>query len=172
MINFEGFMSVIDAVGGVTVNNRHASGSGGFTFPEEPVDLTGESALVFVRERKNLPEGDFSRAERQRDVTRAIISKLMSRGLLTNPGMFRDAVTTLGPNFTVDEALTNQAIIDLGLSMRITGAEDIKSLQAPTAGFGTSSDGQSYVKVDEALLAELAAALRSDTVADYVAAHG
>src|SRR5690606_32617652 len=99
----------------------------GFTFPAGPVDLTGESALVYVRERKNLPEGDFSRAERQRDVTKAIVSKLMSRGVLPNPGMFRDAVTTLGPAFRVDAGLDNQTIIDTGLSMRIGGGEDILS---------------------------------------------
>lgn len=167
VINFEGFMGVIDAVGGVTVNNKHASGSGGFTFPKGQVELTGESALVYVRERKNLPEGDFSRAERQRDVTKAIVSKLMSRGVLTDPGMFRDAVTTLGPNFTVDAGFTNRAIIDLGLSMRITGGDDIVSLQAPTAGFGTSGDGQSYVRVDQEELDRLAAAMRADTMDDY-----
>ncbi|RMB61883.1 LCP family protein [Tessaracoccus antarcticus] len=172
IINFEGFMSVIDALGGVTVVNRHVSSSDGFDFPKGPVELTGESALRFVRERKNLPNGDFDRAERQRDVLKAIVSKLTSRGVLTNPGMFRDAVTTLGPNFTVDTGLDNNTIINLGLGMRINGGDDIKSLMAPTAGFGTSADKQSYVKVDGKKLDELATALRTDTMAEYYAANG
>lgn len=171
MIDFEGFMNVIDAVGGVTVNNKYASGSGGYSFPAGRVDLTGESALVYVRERYSLPEGDFSRAERQRDVIQAVVSKLTSRGVLANPGMFRDAVTTLGPNFTVDEGLTNSKIIDLGLDVGIGGGDDIVSLQAPTAGFGTSPDGQAYVRVDEEQLAEMATAMRDDTMDEYAEAH-
>lgn len=166
-IDFEGFVRVIDAIGGVTVHNRHASGSDGYTFPEGPVDLTGDSALVFVRERKNLPGGDLDRAERQRDVIRAIIDKLTSRGVLTNPGTFRDAITSLAPNFTVDSGLDNDRIVDIGRSMRIGGGEDVHSLQAPVAGHGTSSDGQAYLQVDEAKLAELAKALRNDTMAEY-----
>lgn len=172
LINFEGFISVIDAVGGVTVENRHASASNGFSYAKGPVELTGKSALNFVRERKNLSGGDFARAERQRDVLKAIVTKLTSKGVLTNPGMFRDAVTTLGPNFTVDSGLDNGTIVNLGLGMRITGGNDIKSLMAPEDGFGTSSDKQSYVKVDEAKLAQLSEALRNDTMADYFAANG
>lgn len=172
IINFEGFMNVIDALGGVTVENKQVSASNGFSFPKGPVELTGESALTFVRERKNLSDGDFGRAERQRDVLKAIVSKLTSRGVLTNPAMFRDAVTTLGPNFTVDSGLDNNTIINLGLGMRIKGGGDIKSLMAPTAGFGTSADNQSYVKVDGKKLDELAAALRNDTMDEYYAANG
>ncbi|MEO7586861.1 MAG: LCP family protein [Arachnia sp.] len=171
IINFEGFIRVIDALGGVTVENRHVSASNGFAYPRGPVELTGESALNFVRERKNLPNGDFDRAERQRDVLKAIVTKLTSRGVLTNPGTFREAITTLGPNFTVDSGLDNGTIVDLGLGMRIRGGDDIKSLVAPSAGFGTSSDKQSYVKVDGKKLDELATALRTDTMAEYYAAN-
>lgn len=171
LINFEGFMNVIDAVGGVTVVNREASSSNGFTFPVGEVELTGESALTFVRERKNLSNGDFGRAERQRDVLKAIISKLMSAGVLTNPGKFRDAVASLAPNFTVDTGLDNSRIVEIGLGMRITGGEDIKSLLAPIDGIGTSADGQSIVLVDGKRLDELAAALRADTMDEYYVAH-
>ncbi len=171
VINFEGFMNVIDALGGVTVTNRQASSSGGFSFPKGPVELTGESALQFVRERKNLNNGDFGRAERQRDVLKAIVSKLMSRGVLTNPGQFRDAVTTLAPNFTVDSGLDNSRIVDIGLGMRISGGDDIKSLLAPIDGIGTSSDGQSIVNVNGKKLDEMAAALRNDTMDEYYAAN-
>ena len=172
IINFEGFMNVVDALGGVTVNNRQASTSGGVSFPAGPVELTGETALKYVRERYNLPDGDFGRAERQRDVLKAIVGKLTSRGVLTNPSMFREAVTTLGPNFTVDSGLDNSTIINLGLGMRIKGADDIKSFLAPAAGFGTSSDKQSYVQVDGKKLDELAKALRTDTMDEYFAANG
>lgn len=167
MIDFEGFTRVIDAVGGITVYNRHASTIDGFTFPEGDVTLNGESGLKFVRNRYGLPGHDFDRSERQRDVIIAVLDKLTSRGVLTNPGMFRDAVTTLGPNFTVDQAFTNDKIIELGLQLRITGGKDVYSMLAPVGGYGVSSDKQQYIKVDEAKLAKLADAIRGDTVGEY-----
>lgn len=166
IIDFEGFTRVIDALGGVTVQNQHATSSGGYTFPKGQVELTGESALVFVRERYNLPAGDFDRAERQRAVVMAVVDKLASAGTLADPGKFRDAITTLGPNFTVDAGLTNQAIIDLGLGMG-TNATNIKSFQFPVAGTDTSSDGQSIVVVDSDRIVKLKEALRNDDMATY-----
>lgn len=167
VIDFDGFKHVIDALGGVTVHNRFPSAQGDHTFPEGDVFLDGESALRFVRERKNLPGGDLSRAERQREVFSAVADKLLSRDILTNPVAFRDSVTTLGENFTVDEELDNQGIFDLGRSLGLRRSGDIRLLQAPTAGFGTSADKQSYVRVDEAQLAALADALRNDTMDEY-----
>lgn len=166
VIDFEGFVRVIDALGGVTVQNRHASRSGGYSFPKGDVELTGESALVFVRERKNLPGGDFDRAERQRDVVIAVVDKLASAGTLTDPGKFRDAITTLGPNFTVDAGLTNQSIIDLGLGLG-ANARNIKSFQFPVAGTSTSADGQSIVVVDSDRIVQLKEALRNDSMSTY-----
>ena len=42
----------------------------------------------------------------------------------------------------------------------------------PTAGTGTSPDGQSIVLPDHAAIASIAAALAGGTLADYVAANG
>ena len=95
---------------------------------------------------------------------KAVIEKLVSADVLTDPVRFNEAIVELGSQFTVDDTFTNQEMIDLGLSMRITGGSDVVSLQAPTAGFGTSSDGQSYVAVDTDGLADLAEALRNDTM--------
>lgn len=170
IIDFEGFVRVIDALGGVTVYNEHASSSGGYTFPEGEVELDGDSALRYVRERKNLPGGDFDRAERQREVVMAVVNKLASAGTLTDPGKFRDAVTTLGPNFTVDAGLTNQTIIDLGLDLG-TNARNIKSFQFPVAGTDTSSDGQSIVVVDSERIVKLKEALRNDDMGSYFAQY-
>lgn len=169
MVDFEGFIRMVDAVGGVTVQNRYESSTGEYYFPAGEVTLTGDEALMFVRERKNLPHGDFDRAERQRDVIRAIVSKMMSRGVLTNPAKFRDIVTSLGRNFTVDEGFSDDEIVDLAMSMRITSGSDIKSFMVPVGEFATSSDGQAYVAVDEAGIAELSEALRADTVGEYFA---
>ena len=166
IIDFQGFIRVIDALGGVTVENKYPSSSQGYDFPAGEVELTGESALVFVRERYNLPNGDFGRAERQRDVVTAVVKKIASADTLTDPNKFREVVTTLGPNFTVDEALTNQAIIDLGMGMGLN-ARNVRSFQFPVTGTATSNDGQSIVLMDEEKVARLKEALRADDMASY-----
>lgn len=56
--------------------------------------------------------------------------------------------------------------------MRVESGGNVESLMAPTAGFGTSSERQSYVKVDGRKLDGLATALRTDTMAKYVATNG
>ena len=162
LIDFEGFVNVIDALGGVTVVNREESSSRGFDFPKGEITLSGEEALVFVRERKTLSNGDFGRAARQRDVIKAVLGKLASGGVLSDPGRFREAVTELGKNFTVDEGLTNDNIIRLGWELKGVSPSDIKSFQLPTAGFGWTDDRQSIVLVDQEKLEELRTALRAD----------
>lgn len=171
IIDFEGFVNVIDTLGGITVTNRHESTSRGFHFDKGEISLTGEAALIFVRERYDLPSGDFDRAERQRDVIQAVVKKLASAGTLADPGKFRDAVTTLGPNFTVDSGLTNDVIIDLAMNSQ-EALGNIRSMGFPNLGPGWSPDGkQSIVLLDDAKVAELAAAMRADTVGEYYEAQ-
>ncbi|NHB85241.1 hypothetical protein G7085_13050 [Tessaracoccus sp. HDW20] len=169
IIDFEGFVNVIDTLGGVTVVNREASSSNGFTFPKGEITLTGAEALVFVRERKNLSDGDFGRAARQRDVIQAVITELVSAGTVSDPIKFRNSVTKLGSNFTVDAGLTNDVIVDLGWQLRNFSPSEMHSFKLPTAGFATSSDGQSIVLVDEAKLTQLQEALRTDTLDEFYA---
>lgn len=171
IIDFEGFTHVIDALGGISVYNRTASSTGEYNFAKGQISLNGKEALMYVRERKNLPNGDFDRAERQRDVIQAVVKKLASAGTLTDPGKFRDAVTALGPNFTVDAALTNNAIVDLGLSSQ-EALGNIRSMAMPNLGPGWSPDGkQSIVTLNQRKVAELAQALRSDNFDEYYEAN-
>lgn len=121
------------------------------------ITLDDVAALIF---------GDIAR-----DVIKAVVSKLLSKGTLTDPSRFRDAVTALGPNFTVDKGLSNQKILELRAQMRITSGEDVKSFMAPIGPFGTSSDGQWYVSPERARLQQLATALRKDTMAEYAEGH-
>ena len=166
--DFTGFSNVIDAVDGVTVHNETHFTAHNFDFPEGDVELDGQRALAFVRERKTLPKGDLSRAEHQRDVLEAVAAKMISKGVLASPRKFRDSVTALGSNLVVDQSLDNDTIIKLGRSLDLTSPNDIHAFQAPTDGFGTSSDKQSYLKVHEEQLAELAEAMKTDTVDEYV----
>jgi LCP family protein required for cell wall assembly len=163
MVDFEGFMNLTESLGGVTVKN-------GFDYPKGEITISGEEALWFVRERKSLPNGDLDRAENQRKVIKAIVAKGLSPEVVANPTAFTAFIGGVAQHVTVDSSLTDQTIRDLAVSLRLS-ASDIHLLQAPISGFGTSTDGQSIDIVDEAQLAALGTAMKSDTMDAYVEAY-
>ncbi len=171
IINFEGFVGAINAIGGIDVYNSTPSQTNNYTFPEGTIHLDGEAALVFTRERYDLPNGDLDRARRQRDVVIAVVKKMLTPEVLADPSKFSSVLTTLAPYFTVDEGFTSKEITKLALSMRITGGDALRSLQAPLAGFATSDDGQSIDLIDEPTMKELNEALQNDTMDAYWQAH-
>lgn len=171
VIDFEGFMQLTDDLGGVTIVNQHASASRGYTFPEGKITISGDQALAYVRERYDLPNGDLDRAERQRLVVRAILSKGMSPEMVTDPKRFLTFAGDLAKHVSVDSGLTEQELRGTVVSLRMT-PDDLYQLQAPIAGFGTSPTKQSIDLVDTKKMAALSKALRSDTVADYRATYG
>lgn len=169
--NFEGFAEMTSALGGVTVDNPHPSHSGDTYFPAGEITVAGEDALAYVRERYDLPGGDFDRAERQRLVVQGILRKALSAEVLADPGRFTDFVTAFSRYLTVDEGLTNAELLRTGMSLRGLRADDIYVLQAPVSGVGTSADGQSIDIVDQERLAELQQALQEDTMDQYRARY-
>ncbi|MGI5952622.1 MAG: LCP family protein [Brooklawnia sp.] len=171
VVDFEGFVQAIDAVGGVEVYNHVASSAGDQYFPEGIIHLDGQSGLTFSRQRYNLPNGDLDRARRQREVVLAVVQKMMTREVFADPGKLNEVLTTMAPHFTVNEELTNAEMTSLALSMRITGSDGLRQLQAPIASFGTSADGQSIDIVHEEFMADLGAALQDDEMETYWQAH-
>lgn len=167
LVTLEGMIDVIDTVGGITVENKHATESNGFSYPVGPVSLSGKSATNYVQERDGLPDPEADRAERQQAVLSAVAGKLISKDLLTKPGVLGDAMKILGPSFTVDSELDNDKIVSLGTSMRVTSGDAVTAVMAPEAE--GSTDKQAYAELDETKLAELQKALRTGTMDKYAA---
>jgi LCP family protein required for cell wall assembly len=167
LIDFEGFMTLTEDLGGVTVYNKYATVSRGYRFPVGNVTLRGEEALAYVRERYQLPRGDLDRAERQRVVLQAILAKGLAKETITNPAKFVSFVRGVSHHVTVDDQLTEKELRNTALSLRLR-PRDIKMLQAPISGFGTSPTKQSIDIVDKKKLKELAKALQNDHMDTYV----
>ncbi len=94
-VNMEGFKDIVDAVGGINVNNQMAFSQSGKQFEEGNIDLNGDEALAYIRMRKQDPNGDFGRQERQRQIIQGVIRKGISFNSLTN---FDDIFDALGRN--------------------------------------------------------------------------
>ncbi len=170
-INFGGFMGLTEHLGGVTVNNKHASTVREYTYPKGEITIQGEEALAYVRQRYGLPNGDLDRAERQRAVLVAIFNKSVQPETLGNPAKFGELIDVAATSVTVDRTLPSSEVKGLVYGLKIRERSQIHSLQAPITGFGRSSDGQSIALVDEVGMAELSTALREDKMAEYVAKH-
>lgn len=171
VIDFNGFIKLTDVLDGVTVQNKYESNEGGHYFPVGKVTLKGEDALAYVRVRHSLPNGDFDRADRQRTVLTAILDKMLTAGVVANPGKFTSLLDQIASSLTVDEDLTSKRILSLGTSVRFTDGSAIRSLQAPVQGTGTSSGGASIDIVDVTGLKEMAKAMQTDGMEEYYASH-
>ena len=108
-VNMEGFQDIVDAVGGITVNNNLEFTEGNFHFAEGNIDLDGREALAFVRMRKQDPQGDFGRQTRQRQVIQGVINKGASLGSLTKfDNIFEALGSNVKTNITFDEMVDIQ----------------------------------------------------------------
>lgn len=84
-INFTGFETLIDAIGGVTVYSDYSFTACDRTWIEEGENtLSGSEALDFARERYSLPGGDNDRGRNQMKVIKAMIEKLSAGTILAN----------------------------------------------------------------------------------------
>lgn len=167
LMDFQGFIELTNVLGGVTVYNHYDSSNMGYHFPQGQVTLQGEQALAYVRERYDLPNGDFDRAQRQRDVVQAIVDKILTAGVVGNPVKFGQLMDQLSGTMTVDSGLTSGQITSLATSIRFTSSAAVRTLQAPVSGTGTSADGQSIDIVDYDKLKLLAQAMQTDQMEQY-----
>ena len=127
VIDFHGFTELTEELGGVQVATSTRRSSGGFRFPSGDITVSGDEALAYVRQRKELPNGDLDRAERQRAVMLGILTKSLSRETISNPQRFLAFTSGVARHVTVDDALTIKAIRTIALSLRL-GPDDVHLL--------------------------------------------
>lgn len=145
VIDFKGVSKMVDAVGGVTVDNpfelRDCPYPGGrlVSFPRGEIALNGAEALVYVRVRKC--DSDVERAQRQQLVVAAIKSKLLTwTGLPVAPWRGARMVRAMGTDFST----TDLAKFGWLQSKLTTGPNDREVL----AGSPQTIGGISYYLLD------------------------
>lgn len=167
MINFEGFQRMTDAVGGVDVQVEEGGVIDGHEFSVGTMHMDGATALAFVRERKDLSQGDISRGRRQQAFLKALMLKAVSGETLSNPARLATFVDAATRNVVVDRGLDVGRMRSELISMASIGPGDIRFLTAPYTGFGRSPYGASIVVVNWPKIADLGAAIRNDSLDSY-----
>jgi LCP family protein required for cell wall assembly len=164
VMDFDGVRDLTTALGGVTVVNEHAitDPRNGNHFNAGPLSLSGNEALLYVRIRYGLPNGDFDRIDHQQQVIAAISEQLRSEDVLGKPLLAAQIVRIVAANLTVDSSLTQDVMTQTLVDVLATPASNLHFYTAPHTGFGTSADGQSYVNLNMPLLAQACAAMKAD----------
>lgn len=120
LTTFDGFEAIIDAVGGVDLENPYDVydaeyptrdfGTMEIFFPAGPLHLNGEDALIYCRTRHM--DGDDGRVMRQQLVLRAVLDKVREPEMLAQApeliGAFNDAVRT---DLSLDQMLSMADVI-------------------------------------------------------------
>ncbi|WPZ18256.1 LytR family transcriptional regulator [Geobacillus subterraneus] len=140
-VNMESFRDIVDAVGGVTVNNPFAFTYEGTHFPKGEITLNGEEALKYSRMRYDDPRGDFGRQDRQKQIIQAIIEKGASFSSLTN---YSDVLAAIGKNIKTN--LTFEEMKEIQENYK-DARKQIKQLHI--TGQGTKMNGIYYLVVPE-----------------------
>ena len=90
-MDFEGLVELVDAVGGITVESdleftqsNHIGGKKSVEIQEGTQTLDGAEALGYARMRKEDPQGDFGRQQRQQEVIIEVLDRLASFNTITN----------------------------------------------------------------------------------------
>ena len=171
-IEFEGFKSLVNAVGGVDVQVPFAFTSNVWTFTPGVMHMNGSAALTFVRERYSFADGDYQRVRNQRAFLRGLYSTMKAKGALSNVASFQSAVESLAGYMRVDSGLNAMQIAQLAAPVLTSGDTSMHMTTLPNAGPGWSYDGQSIVLVNQAANAQLANALQHDTMDQFMATYG
>ncbi|HHB1651272.1 MULTISPECIES: LytR family transcriptional regulator [Bacillus cereus group] len=153
-VNMDGFKDIVDAVGGVDVNNDLDFTYEGIHFEKGNIHLDGSKALHYSRMRKLDPRGDFGRQMRQRQVIQAVIKKGASVSSLANYG---DVLKAIEKN--VKTSLTQDQMFDIQKNYKDC-MQNSEEIQIPGDGH-KAADGIWYYYVPDAAKQDLTNKLRA-----------
>lgn len=153
-VNMAGFKDIVDAVGGVDVNNDLDFTSRDTHFAKGEIHLDGEKALKYTRMRYEDPRGDFGRQMRQRQVIQAVIKKGASVSSLSSYG---DVLKAIEKN--VKTSLTQDQMFDIQKNYKDC-MQNSEEIQIPGDGH-KAADGIWYYYVPDAAKQDLTNKLKA-----------
>jgi len=137
VVDFSGFESMIDALGGVPmcISNDISSKKANLYLDEGAQVLDGETALAYARARTGtgLPEGtDLRRIDRQQELLMNILRKALGQDVLTDVPTLTKFARAGAESLTMDPVLGNLSYLaGLGYSLRNLDTDNIAFITVP-----------------------------------------
>ena len=160
-VNFDGFKDVIDEIGGVNVDvpfdfweYTDTEPRKKIYFKEGLMHLNGEQALAYARMRKQDPQGDFGRNDRQKQIITSAIDSLISpKNILKIDDIASKVSKNLETNIKASQG------ISFTTKFKNFSSKDITSLKLTGDG-AKDGNGAYYFKPDEEELNKIKAQLK------------
>ena len=164
---FGGFAKIVDAVGGVQMCPAVAVDDvrAGLRIAAGCQRMDGRTALGYARYRYSDPLGDLGRANRQRALLAAIVSKAASPGVLLNPFDAFPLASSGGSAITVDDGSNPLALVTFLKGMRAAAGSDGISMTVPVGNPALPTASGTAVKWDSTKALQMFADLKSDDTA-------
>ena len=141
-VNMEGFLSVIDEVGGIEVMNDMDLAHGGYSFPQGQIKLSGEEALIYSRIRYEDPRGDFGRQMRPKLILEALLKEAKDPKIILQ---LSDILNVLGDNIRMNFTASELKNLS-GLYKKLNSEIDIMQFEK---GVGQRIGNYWYYVLDE-----------------------
>jgi LCP family protein required for cell wall assembly len=163
-VDFRGFKSIIDQLGGVQVclSEPQKDIASGIDLPAGRQTVGGEQALAFVRQRAGLPRGDLDRIGRQQLLLGALVREVLSAETLLNPVRLNGVLQAVTTSLQVDETLSTSRLRDLALRLRSLDSGSFVFTTAPVTDLAARRGGSLVVLLDQAESGRLFDRLRRD----------
>lgn len=152
-VDMEGFSSIVDSLGGVTVNNNMRFEYAGYNFDQGILDLNGDEALAFSRMRFEDPKGDLGRNTRQREVLKGILHKLLR---VTTVFKLESLLDNIGNSVRTDISFEEMKVFVTEYRQKLKNVEQVE-----IAGHGQKINGIWYYIVDEKERVDITSTLRA-----------
>lgn len=153
VIDFAGFRSLIDALGGITVDVPKEIYDGQFPtddygymvahFLQGPQQMDGTRALVYARTRH--PDSDFERIKRQQLVILGITNRLKERGVLQNLHEADTLTAALMPYVQTD--MPPELVLSMLWSLRDIDTASVQRLTVESSMLWQTSVNGAYALV-------------------------
>lgn len=124
-LNFTGFSSIVDSIGGIDVYSEYSFSQPGYSYSAGVNHLNGDAALAFVRCRYAFSDGDFQRGRNQMAAITAILDKVTSPAILTSYMSLLDSISDCFTTNIPDDLISNLVKMQLedNASWHITSYE-------------------------------------------------
>lgn len=135
-VDFNGFINVVDALGGVEVCLDRAvkDRKSKLDLPAGRTNVDGKQALAFVRARFNIGDGgDLSRMKRQQAFMASIVRKASSSQLLLNPIALVKVIDATTKSLSTDSGLaSSERIRDIALDLSGIEPAEVRFVTVPS----------------------------------------
>ena len=172
VVDWDGLEKITDALGGVTltVPKTIEDPANHVVWTKGRQTLNGAQALLYVRQRYGLPNGDFDRIRRQQAYLLALTRSGLRRLGSHSPFGIYDLLNAVTSNISVDSGWSVGSMRSMLLDLRSMKASDLTMLTAPVSGTGYEG-AQSVVYLNWAENSKLWNAVYGDDLDTWESAH-